>query len=55
MENDFAGPGDSRDPYDRSFTARYNGTCAECGEDIYEGDVIVGMEYGYVHLECCDE
>lgn len=40
----------------RSFVARYDGRCVECGDRIAEGvDEIVMTDDGAIHLECDDE
>lgn len=41
------------DPY--SFTAKFDGTCAECKEPTLEGEKIVRIDIGYVHPYCTDE
>ena len=36
-----------------SFTARYDSTCPECGDEIVADlDEIVGTDDGYVHEDC---
>lgn len=36
----------------RAFPARYRSECPDCWEDIWPGDMIVGSDNGYVHVEC---
>lgn len=36
----------------RSFSARYDGSCVECFDDIFEGDLIKMTDDGAVHEDC---
>lgn len=40
------------EPLSRAFSAAFDGTCAECGNDIFEGDDIAMTDDGAVHAEC---
>lgn len=38
----------------RPFAAKYNGSCTECLEVIYEGDMVVFVSDELTHVQCPD-